>query len=56
MNDKGIIGNDGAITIYSLGHLCPGEYRFRHAFLVDVRCQISDVRFPIVVDSHKIEY
>jgi hypothetical protein len=31
------------------GTLCPGEYRFWHAFLVDVR-------FPIVVDSHKIEY
>jgi hypothetical protein len=34
---------------YSLGHLWPGEYRFRHAFL-------ENSGFPIVVDSHKIEY
>jgi hypothetical protein len=39
---KGIIdffcdarGGAGHFFSYSLGHLCPGEYRFRLAFLVD---------------------
>jgi hypothetical protein len=27
---------------YSLGHLCPGEYRFRHTFVVDRQSPISN--------------